>query len=95
LVTRDPHHRDRPDRSRRPRPPGKTNEHDSVYEDVDPTSKELFRHYLFFVTQWAGVPRIANTEHSEIRWFPPEEVDFLDVAPSIKAAIHQVLPTKP
>ena len=66
-----------------------------IYEDVDPTSKDLFRHYLFFVTQWAGVPRIANTEHSEIRWFPPEEVDFLDVAPSIKAAIHQVLPTKP
>ena len=66
-----------------------------IYEDVDPTSKDLFRHYLFFVPRWAGVPRIANEEHSEIRWFTPEEVDSLDVAPSIKAAIHQVLPTKP
>jgi 8-oxo-dGTP diphosphatase len=66
-----------------------------IYEDIDPTSKELFRHYLFFVTRWAGVPRIANEEHSEIRWFAPAEVDFLDVAPSIKTAIHKVLPTKP
>jgi len=66
-----------------------------IYEDVDPTSKDLFRHYLFFVPRWAGVPRIANEEHSEIRWFTPEEVDSLDVAPSIKAAIHHVLPTKP
>src|SRR3989442_1119213 len=66
-----------------------------IYEDVDPTSKDLFRHYLFFVTRWAGEPRIANEEHSEIRWFAPEQVDSLDVAPSIKAAIHQVLPTKP
>jgi len=66
-----------------------------IYEDIDPTSKDLFRHYLFFVTRWAGEPRIANEEHSEIRWFAPEQVDSLDVAPSIKAAIHQVLPTKP
>src|SRR3989475_8505054 len=34
LVTRDPHHRDGPDRSRRPRPPGKTNEYGSVRRDV-------------------------------------------------------------
>ncbi|MGI0148476.1 MAG: NUDIX hydrolase, partial [Thermoplasmata archaeon] len=23
-----------------------------IYEDVDPTSKGLFRHYLFLVTRW-------------------------------------------
>src|SRR2546422_2404828 len=34
LVTRDPHHRDGPDRSRRPRAPGKTNERGSVRRDV-------------------------------------------------------------
>jgi 8-oxo-dGTP diphosphatase len=66
-----------------------------IYEDIDPTSKDLFRHYLFLVTRWDGVPRIMNEEHSEIRWFAPEGVDLLDVAPSIKAAIHEVLPTKP
>src|SRR5688572_1022031 len=31
-----------------------------IYEDVDPTSKELFRHYLFFVTRWDGEPKIVN-----------------------------------
>src|SRR3989475_11900241 len=35
-----------------------------IYEDIDPTSKDLFRHYLFFITRWAGEPRIANEEHS-------------------------------
>src|SRR5438445_5889629 len=46
-----------------------------IYEDIDPTSKELFRHYLFFVTRWRGEPRIANDEHSEIRWFTPDEAE--------------------
>jgi len=66
-----------------------------IYEDLDPTSKELFRHYLFFVTRWNGEPRIANDEHSEIRWFAPDEADGLRLAPSLKAAIRRVLPQKP
>ncbi len=66
-----------------------------IYEDVDPTSKDLFRHYLFLVTRWEGEPLIVNEEHSEIRWFAPGEIDVLDLAPSIKVAIHGVLPTKP
>ena len=66
-----------------------------IYEDIDPTSKEVFRHYLFFVTRWRGEPRIANDEHSEIRWFAPDEADDLSLAPSLKDAIRRVLPTKP
>jgi len=66
-----------------------------IYEDLDPTSKELFRHYLFFVTRWSGEPRIANDEHSEIRWFAPDEAEGLRLAPSLKAAIRRVLPQKP
>ena len=66
-----------------------------IYEDIDPTSKEVFRHYLFFVTRWSGEPRIANEEHSEIRWFAPDEADDLSLAPSLKDAIRRVLPTKP
>ena len=66
-----------------------------IYEDVDPTSMELFRHYLFFVTRWNGEPRIANDEHSEIRWFAPDEADGLRLAPSLKDAIRRVLPQKP
>lgn len=65
-----------------------------IYEDVDPTSKETFRHYLFLVTRWRGDPRIANEEHSEIHWFPPEDVDSLNLAASIRDAIHRVLPRK-
>lgn len=66
-----------------------------IYEDIDPTSKEVFRHYLFFVTRWSGEPRIANDEHSEIRWFAPDEAADLSLAPSLKDAIRRVLPTKP
>src|SRR5881296_2765252 len=52
----------------------------AIYEDIDPTSKELFRHYLFFVIRWRGEPRIANDEHSEIRWFAPDEANRLSLA---------------
>ena len=66
-----------------------------IYEDIDPTSKDLFRHYLFFVTRWRGDLEIANEEHSEVRWFTPEETGQLDLAPSLKDAIRRVLPKKP
>ncbi|SRR6266487_1363715 len=65
-----------------------------IYEDVDPTSKDLFRHYLFLVTRWEGEPRIANEEHSEIRWFRPDEVDGIELASSLKGVIHKLLPAK-
>ena len=66
-----------------------------IYEDVDPTSRDLFRHYLFLVARWEGEPHIANTEHSEIRWFTPREAMALNVAPSLKDSIGRMLPTKP
>ncbi len=66
-----------------------------IYEDIDPTSKGTFRHYLFLVTRWAGEPHIANEEHSEIRWFRPEAVDALDLSESLKEAVHRVLLAKP
>jgi len=67
----------------------------AIYEDVDPTSKDLFRHYLFLVTQWDGTPRIANDEHSELRWFGPDEIASLNLADHLKGEIHRRLPTKP
>lgn len=66
-----------------------------IYEDVDPTSKDVFRHYLFFITRWQGEPYITNEEHSEIRWFAPDEVESLNLAASLKDAIRRALPTKP
>jgi len=66
-----------------------------IYEDIDPTSKDLFRHYLFFITRWSGDPKIANEEHSEVRWFTPEEAEQLNLAPSLKDAIRRALPKKP
>ena len=66
-----------------------------IYEDLDPTSRELFRHYLFLVAEWEGEPRIANEEHSEIRWFSPGEARALSLPPSLKDAIERLLPTKP
>ena len=66
-----------------------------IYEDVDPTSRDLFRHYLFLVTRWEGDVRIANDEHSEIRWFTPGEARTLHLAASLKDSIGRWIPTKP
>lgn len=63
-----------------------------VYEDVDPTSGETFRHDLFLVTGWDGEPGIANDEHSEIRWFRSEEVAELHMMPHLKEAIAMHVP---
>ncbi|MGQ0798273.1 MAG: NUDIX domain-containing protein [Methanobacteriota archaeon] len=62
-----------------------------VYEDVDPTSHETFRHHLFLVTDWSGEPRIVAPEHSEIRWFPPADVASLDLMPQLKRAIRSLV----
>lgn len=65
-----------------------------IYEDRDPTSRETFRHYLYVVTAWDGEPRIANDEHSEIRWVSPEEAEALDLMPNLKEAIRRRLTAK-
>ncbi len=62
------------------------------YEDKDPTSKETFHHHLYLVTGWRGAPKIANPEHSEIRWFLPGEVAKLKLAPRLKKAIREIVP---
>jgi 8-oxo-dGTP diphosphatase len=66
-----------------------------IYEDIDPTSKDRFRHYLFLVSGWEGEAAIRNEEHSEIRWFDPAEAADLDLAGSLKEAVRRLFPTKP
>jgi len=66
-----------------------------VYEDIDPTSGETFRHHLFLVTAWDGEPRIVAPEHSEIRWFRPDEVASLDLMPHLKEATRARVAGKP
>lgn len=61
------------------------------YEDRDPTSKELFHHHLYLVTGWQGEPRIANEEHSEIRWCTAGEASKLKLQPHLKKVIRGVL----
>lgn len=61
------------------------------YDDKDPTSKETFHHHLYLVTGWEGEPRIANEEHSEIRWYRAEEVAKLKLQPHLKKAIHEAV----
>ncbi len=61
------------------------------YEDRDPTSKETYLHHLYLVTGWQGLPRIANAEHSEIRWCTLAEAAKLKLQPHLKKAIREVL----
>ncbi len=62
------------------------------YEDKDPTSKETYHHHLYLVTGWQGEPRIANPEHSEIRWFVPSEIARVHLQPHLKKVIREVVP---
>ncbi len=62
------------------------------YEDKDPTSQETFRHHLYLVTGWQGQPRIANDEHSEIRWCTASEVAELKLQPHLKKVLRDLLP---
>lgn len=61
------------------------------YEDKDPTSKAMFHHHLYLVTGWQGEPRIANEEHSEIRWCTAAEAAKLKLQPHLRKAIREVL----
>ena len=61
------------------------------YEDKDPTSKERFHHHLYLVTEWQGEPRIANEEHSEIRWCTGEEASQLRLQVHLKRVIGEIL----
>ncbi len=65
------------------------------YEDKDPTSKETFHHHLYLVTGWQGTPRIANPEHSEIRWCTSAEAAKMRLQPHLKKVIREVLAGKP
>jgi 8-oxo-dGTP diphosphatase len=61
------------------------------YEDRDPTSKERYHHHLYLVTDWRGTPRIANDEHSEIRWFSAAELAKVKLQPHLKKVAREVL----
>ena len=61
------------------------------YKDRDPTSKETYHHHLYLVTGWQGEPRIANEEHSEIRWCTADEAGKLKLQPHLKKVIRDVL----
>ncbi len=65
------------------------------YEDKDPTSKETYHHHLYLVTGWQGEPRIANDEHSELRWYAAAEVAKVKLQPHLKRTIRELLATKP
>ncbi len=61
------------------------------YTDKDPTSKEMFHHHLYLVTDWVGEPRIANEEHSEIRWCTADGAAKLTIQPHLKKTIRELL----
>jgi 8-oxo-dGTP diphosphatase len=52
----------------------------------DNASGGLSRLHIFFVDRWKGTPTLANDEHTELRWFHPQEAALLTLAlPAYKA----------
>lgn len=52
-----------------------------VAQEPNPDSHGPGEFHVFLVTAWSGYePRIANTEHDELRWFRPSEARCLQLA---------------
>jgi 8-oxo-dGTP diphosphatase len=58
---------------------------------TDPSAARVVYH-IYVVTDWQHEPRLANDEHSELRWFSPEEAMALpDLALDEYRAIFKAL----
>ena len=44
------------------------------------------------MTGWQGEPRIANDEHSEIRWCTAADLASLKLQPHLKKVLRALLP---
>ncbi len=46
--------------------------YDLAGQITDPSAAQVLYH-IYVVTDWQDEPRLANDEHTELRWFRPEE----------------------
>lgn len=44
----------------------------------DPNVVEPITYHMYLVSEWSGVPKIVDMEHSELRWFSIDEARLLD-----------------
>lgn len=44
----------------------------------DPNALESITYHMYLVREWRGVPKIVDTEHSELRWLSIDEARLLD-----------------
>jgi len=62
------------------------------YEENDPTSDDLSRHFVFVVTEWVGEPENLDTrEHSDMGWFNLEQLTNKPVTPSTRSELVELL----
>jgi mutator protein MutT len=50
------------------------------FEELRALELAELRYHVFVVTSWYGEPRLANDEHSELRWVSLEEARELELA---------------
>ncbi len=67
-----------------------------VYDETDPTSGEQSRHYVYLVHAWEGEPQnLEPREHSQMGWFSLAELEGLEVTPSTRAELAELLRPAP
>ncbi len=58
--------------------------------DVDPTSKEVYKHHMFVVTKWKGRIR-GCTEARKTAWFMPKKIMDINTFPVTFSMIARCL----
>lgn len=51
-----------------------------MLEDIDPTSRELYKHHMFVVTKWKGKIK-GCTEAEQTSWFMPTKIRYIKTFP--------------
>jgi 8-oxo-dGTP diphosphatase len=58
-----------------------------AFEEPDPDRHGAAEHHVFAVIEWAGTPRNASDEHSELRWFRRDDLMQLRISDSRIASL--------
>jgi 8-oxo-dGTP diphosphatase len=57
--------------------------------DLDPTSKKIYNHYMFIVTGWKGL--IRNLDAEALEWVSKEDLGKFKFSPGLKYILERAM----
>ncbi len=52
----------------------------TITDVMDDSKNKTFKYYIYVITEWEAEPKNCSDEHTEIRWFPRNELENLPLA---------------